>query len=93
MRAHGGIGRRQARERAVDLLTQVEIPDPATRVDYYPHQLSGGQKQRVVPALALANAPALLLADEPTTALAVTVRAEILDCCGDSTRSTAPASC
>ncbi|MCM3895114.1 dipeptide ABC transporter ATP-binding protein [Gordonia sputi] len=79
LRTHQSISRRDARRRAVELLSLVEIPDPEQRVDYYPHQLSGGQKQRVVIALALANDPALLLADEPTTALDVSVQREILD--------------
>ncbi|MFE3756201.1 dipeptide ABC transporter ATP-binding protein [Nocardia tengchongensis] len=78
LRAHRPIGRAQARARAIELLGLVDIPEPDKRIDWYPHQLSGGQKQRVVIALALSGDPDLLIADEPTTALDVTVQAEIL---------------
>ena len=79
IRAHGKVSRREAKARAVDILRRVGIPDPEHRVNYYPHQFSGGQKQRVVIAMALVLDPGLIVADEPTTALDVTVQAEILD--------------
>ena len=79
LRAHGKYTRLQARAKAIEYLEKVGIPDPSTRVDYYPHRLSGGQKQRVVIAMALSLDPQLIIADEPTTALDVTVQAEILD--------------
>ena len=79
LRTHFDISTAEARERAIALIKLVEIPDPETSVDKYPHQLSGGQRQRAMIAQALACDPALLIADEPTTALDVTVQAEILD--------------
>jgi peptide/nickel transport system ATP-binding protein len=79
LRAHGKVGRAEAREKAIDVLRRVGIPDPEHRIDQYPHQFSGGQKQRIVIAQALALDPGVIIADEPTTALDVTVQAEILD--------------
>ncbi|GAA4171942.1 ABC transporter ATP-binding protein [Gryllotalpicola koreensis] len=79
LRAHGKVGRRQARKRAVEILHRVGIPEASTRIDYYPHEFSGGQKQRIVIAMALILGPSLIIADEPTTALDVTVQAEILE--------------
>jgi peptide/nickel transport system ATP-binding protein len=79
IRAHGEVSRRAARARAVDLLRQVGIPDAARRIDDFPHRFSGGQRQRVMIAMALSCSPRLLIADEPTTALDVTIQAQILD--------------
>src|SRR5215510_3144996 len=74
-----GMDREAARKRSIEMLTTVGIPDPATRLTTYPHELSGGQKQRVMIAMALLTEPRLLIADEPTTALDVTVQAQILN--------------
>ncbi len=79
MRFHGDLSRADAKARALELLDLVRIPDAAKRLSQYPHELSGGMRQRVVIAMALANSPALLIADEPTTALDVTVQRDILD--------------
>jgi peptide/nickel transport system ATP-binding protein len=76
---HAGLSRRQARARAIELLREVEIPEPQTRVDAYPFELSGGQQQRAMIAMALACGPRLLIADEPTTALDVTVQKQIME--------------
>jgi microcin C transport system ATP-binding protein len=79
LKIHRGLSDRAARERVLDLLDKVGIDDPKGRLTCYPHQLSGGQRQRVMIAMALANEPDLLIADEPTTALDVTIQAQILD--------------
>lgn len=79
VRAHSDMSRVQARARVIELLKLVRLPDPERRYDCYPHQLSGGQKQRVVIAIAIACDPKVIIADEPTTALDVTVQAEILE--------------
>jgi peptide/nickel transport system ATP-binding protein len=79
IRIHRNVSRREARERARAMLELVSIPDPEKRLDDYPHQLSGGMRQRVMIAMALANDPELLIADEPTTALDVTIQAQIME--------------
>ena len=78
IKVHQGGNKKTRRQRAIDLLNQVGIPDPASRLDVYPHQLSGGMSQRVMIAMAIACRPKLLIADEPTTALDVTIQAQIL---------------
>jgi peptide/nickel transport system ATP-binding protein len=76
---HQNLSKKEARQKTIELLEKVQIPDPQQRIDEYPHQMSGGMKQRIMIAMALACGPALLIADEPTTALDVTIQAQILE--------------
>ncbi|GAA0993100.1 hypothetical protein GCM10009551_054980 [Nocardiopsis tropica] len=88
---HRDVTKKQARERAVELLDKVGIPNPERRVDQYPHELSGGMRQRVVIAIAMANDPDVIIADEPTTALDVTVQAQVLEALEAARRETGAA--
>ena len=83
VRLHQGLNRREAMDRAIEMLRLVHVPAPERRVNDYPHQMSGGMRQRVMIAMALACSPELLIADEPTTALDVTIQAQILDLLGE----------
>jgi len=83
IRLHQGLGKKETREKTVEMLRLVKIADPESRIDDYPHQLSGGMRQRVMIAMALSCNPSLLIADEPTTALDVTIQAQILELMGE----------
>ena len=86
VRIHQGIRSAEAREHAIEAIRMVQLPNPETVADYYPHQLSGGMRQRVLIAIAIACRPSLLIADEPTTALDVTIQAQIMQLLGDLCR-------
>ena len=88
---HQNMNQREAREKASELLTMVGIPDADTRLDHYPHQFSGGMRQRVMIAIALSCDPKLIIADEPTTALDVTIQAQILELMKDLSRQSGTA--
>lgn len=90
LRRHRGMSRPEARARALEILRLLKIPDPADKLDAYPHELSGGMRQRVMIAIALACEPKLMIADEPTTALDVTVQAQIFDLLRDIRPPPAP---
>ena len=91
LRRHHGLGKREARARAIEMLARVGIADPSHRVDNYPHEFSGGMRQRVMIAIALAAGPRLMIADEPTTALDVTVQAQVMEVLRDVQKATGSA--
>ena len=86
IRLHQNLSKRAARRKAIEMLQAVRIPSPEQRIDEYPHQLSGGMRQRAMIAMALSCNPALLIADEPTTALDVTIQAQVLELMNDLRR-------